>query len=80
MTHGSKTQDEFVARMRDAGYEDWEIQEELAEQKEVKSLIDSFQNGRNTSLHCEAKYACKASEQLNKENGIQSVKKDMEIR
>lgn len=29
--HGSKTLDEFEARMRDAGYEDWEIEEEVAD-------------------------------------------------
>lgn len=28
-THGSRTEDEMVARLRDAGYADWEIAEEM---------------------------------------------------
>lgn len=44
--HGSKTLDEFKARMRDAGYEDWEIQEEVAEmidsQEQVKRNTEEY--------------------------------------
>lgn len=44
--HGSRTLDEFKARMRDAGYENWEIEEEVAEmidaQEQVKRNTEEF--------------------------------------
>lgn len=64
--YGSKTDDEFIARMRDAGYEDWEIQEEIAERDSVIASNREYTN----SLREEGAAAQKASEQLANESKI----------
>lgn len=80
MTYGSKTEDEFVARMRDAGYEEWEIQEELSQQRSIQELNASFTHEKPISLHAEGEFAKKAAEVYNAAQPQINPVKNMEAR
>lgn len=65
MVRGSKTEDEFKARMRDAGYEDWEIAEEIEEQRAIKAKLDAYTKEHPPiTIHEAGEQAKRASAQL----------------
>lgn len=71
MVRGSRTEDEFKARMRDAGYEDWEIEEELEEMRlNSRGLKIDPQNERREIY---ADRYNKEGATLSEKNGVSSM-------